>query len=266
MTLPRAIFIGFDPRQTAAFAVARHSIAKRFCGPVPIYGIVLDRLIESGLYRRPTSKTITSDGPLLIDHLSTSPDHSGAMSTEFAVSRFFLAELMRRMTRPGHLKGWGLFLDCDMLVRADLSPLFNYSAENQRYAVRCVKHPEYRPANKIKMDGQIQSPYVRKNWSSFMLLNMDHPSNQDLTLDLLNSAPGRDLHRLCWLKDEEIGELGPEWNYLVGETRAEVDPKVVHFTNGGPWLPRYETVPFADEWRNELCVFARPPQPELIAA
>jgi hypothetical protein len=27
-----------------------------------------------------------------------------------------------------------------------------------------------------------------------------------------------------------------------------VDPKAVHFTDGGPWLKGYENVEYADEW------------------
>ena len=84
-----------------------------------------------------------------------------------------------------------------------------------------------------------------------MLLNRTHPANKGLTLDLLNGVPGRDLHRFCWLKDEEIGYLDSKWNHLVGvKTIApSTNPGLVHFTNGGPWLPQYKDVEYADEWR-----------------
>jgi hypothetical protein len=32
-----------------------------------------------------------------------------------------------------------------------------------------------------------------------MVFNCDHPANRALTLDLINTVPGRDLHRFCWL-------------------------------------------------------------------
>lgn len=101
------------------------------------------------------------------------------------------------------------------------------------------------------MDGQEQTRYARKNWSSVMLFNLAHTSNQNLTVDLVNSVPGRDLHRFCWLQDDEIGELEPEWNFLVGHTDPSINPKIVHFTEGTPNLPGYENVPFADEWMME---------------
>ena len=34
---------------------------------------------------------------------------------------------------------------------------------------------------------------ARKNWSSLVLWNMDHPGTKRLTLDMVNELPGRDL-------------------------------------------------------------------------
>src|SRR5262249_28955355 len=90
--------------------------------------------------------------------------------------------------------------------------------------------------------------------SSVMAFNCEHEANKRLTLDMVNTLPGRDLHRFCWLEDEQIGELHPEWNFLVGYTSlARVPfPKIVHFTEGVPDMPGYEEVPFAQEWRDTL--------------
>ena len=62
--------------------------------------------------------------------------------------------------------------------------------------------------------------YSRKNWSSVVLWNWAHPANRRLTLEMVNTLPGRDLHAFCWLDEWEIGELPVEWNYLVGVTTA----------------------------------------------
>ncbi len=67
-----------------------------------------------------------------------------------------------------------------------------------------------------------------------MLINADHPANKRLTLDMVNTLPGRDLHRFCWLEDEDIGGLPVAWNYLVGERMPKVKPKLLHYTNGTP--------------------------------
>ena len=89
-----------------------------------------------------------------------------------------------------------------------------------------------------------------------MLFNCDHPANQALTVDLINSAPGRDLHAFKWLPDELIGELDPRWNYLVGHTTGVPDPAVVHFTSGIPSMAGYGECEFAGEWRKELLRWA----------
>jgi lipopolysaccharide biosynthesis glycosyltransferase len=230
--MDHSIWIGFDPREAAAFAVCRHSIDRRMTQQIPVRGLVLSKLQAEGLYTRPIE--FYENGQLK-DVLSDAP-----MSTEFAVSRFLTPLLAK--------EGWALFMDCDVLVRESLCRLFEIA--NSKYAVMVVKH-QHNPDYGVKMDGQIQTRYARKNWSSVMLFNCEHPANKALTLEMVNTLPGRDLHRFCWLDDEEIGELDPCWNYLVGHTKAE-DPKIVHYTDGIPTMRGYEHCEYADEWRAEL--------------
>lgn len=192
---------------------------------------MLDDLRAQGYYTRPTE---VRDG-LLYDTIS---EHS--MATEFAISRF-LTPLVART-------GLALFTDCDVLYRRKVSEIFRQA--KSKYAVMCVKH-NHVPTSATKMDGQVQSKYNRKNWSSVMLFDCDHPSNRKLTPKLINSVPGRDLHAFCWLDDDEIGELNVEWNWLVGHSDESVDPAIVHFTDGYPLLPGYESVKYADEWNAE---------------
>jgi lipopolysaccharide biosynthesis glycosyltransferase len=140
-------------------------------------------------------------------------------------------------------------MDGDMLVRENLTRVFEGLDNNK--AVYCVHHKHVTETT-VKMDGQVQTKYARKNWSSLMIFNCDHEANKALTLDTINMLPGRDLHRFCWLDDEEIGKLDHKWNFLVGHSDPSIDPAVVHFTSGTPDMPGYENVPYADEWRNEL--------------
>lgn len=255
--LPCSVWIGFDPRESAAFAVARATARARMVGPMPVRGLVLEHLQAQGLYTRPTRIEESIDGPLMIDELSATAEYSGAMSTQFAISRFLIPELVRRSQRNGSALGWALFMDCDVLIRGNLGRLFDFKFSDQKHAVRVVKH-NYQPKSSTKMDGQLQTTYPRKNWSSVMLFNCDHPKNKLLTPEVVNSWPGRDLHAFRWLDDEDdIGDLGPEWNYLVGETQCDVEPRIIHFTNGGPWMRGYENVPFADEWRRAHNDWAR---------
>jgi lipopolysaccharide biosynthesis glycosyltransferase len=228
-----SIWLGWDPREADAYAVARHSIRRHLTQPIPIRGVVLDDLVDDGLYTRETYRDY--NGSAYYDPISGAP-----MSTQHAIARFLVPTLW------GH--GYALFADGDILARMNLARLFDEADSSK--AVQVVKH-DYAPPPGTKMDGQEQTRYARKNWSSVMLFNCEHPANQELTVQLINAVPGRDLHRFCWLKDEEIGALDPAWNFLVGHTDASVDPKLVHFTEGGPWFDAYRDVPFADEWRAE---------------
>src|SRR3990167_113900 len=101
----RSIFIGFDGRETSAFVVARESIEKQLSKPIPVYGLVLQRLIDRGLYWRSTEKRINPEtgAEQLWDVISNAP-----MATEFSCSRFLIPHLARG--------GWALFMDCDQMV------------------------------------------------------------------------------------------------------------------------------------------------------
>ena len=41
-------------------------------------------------------------------------------------------------------------------------------------------------------------------------------SNKIVNPELVNTQTGKYLHRFGWLKDEEIGKINHEWNWLVG--------------------------------------------------
>lgn len=239
-----SIFIGYDPRETEAFLVATHSILARATiqrEALEMGGLYLPQLREAGLYTRPTSKRPNQGGTggQLWDDISDAP-----MSTEFAISRFLTPLLSSTK--------WALFMDCDMLVRADIGELF--AQADDRCAVMCVKHQQSVPAvgGIGKMDGQQQTYYARKNWSSVMLFNCRHPAMKKFNWSLVNTLPGRELHRFCWLEDDEIGSLDVSWNWLAGISPASVDPKIAHFTLGVPSIRGYENQPYADEWRAEL--------------
>lgn len=234
-----SIYIGWDPREADAWWVAQHSMLRHMSAPIPVNKLAMPDLQERGLYTRPTRRV----GNRLYDELSARADYDGAISTEHANARFFVSQLAH--------EGWVLFVDGDILVRHDICEVFRDL--DPAKAVYCVQHL-HRPTNKTKMDNQRQTIYQRKNWSSFMIFNCEHPANKWLTLTALNTFPGRDLHAFCWLDDSEIGALPHEWNYLVGWTHLDpnIQPKVVHFTEGTPDMPGYENCEYADEWRMEL--------------
>jgi hypothetical protein len=138
-------------------------------------------------------------------------------------------------------------MDCDFLFRGDIAAITDYM--DGAKACFVVQH-DYRPFEKVKMDGQAQHQYPRKNWSSFMFMNCSHPEVKALTPEVVNRESGMFLHRFQWLKDESIGSLPIAWNYLEGwYTRDHCpNPIAVHFTRGGPWFRDYMEVEYAREW------------------
>lgn len=216
------IYIGWDSREDIAYQVCKHSIISKQ-PEATVIPLKQNELRDKGWYKRPTDKLA---------------------STEFTFTRFLVPELE-------NFKGWALFMDCDMILTTDIKELFEQA--NDQYAVMCVQH-DYTPTDKIKMDGQQQTIYPRKNWSSVMLFNCGHPSNQRLTQDLVNDSEisGAYLHRFSWLKDEEIGKLDHTWNYLVGVYNDIQNPKLIHYTSGGPWFEHYRNCEYNELWKKEL--------------
>lgn len=237
--MPFPVCLGWDPREDAAFRVARHSLHRHATVPVRVFPVVLRQLQDAGLYSRPMERR---DG-LLWDSISGAP-----CATEFAISRFFLPYIVNRGMGP-RAEGFALFADGDVLFRRDVAELATLA--DPRFAVQVVRHNQAVGVGERKMEGQPQLPYARKNWSSVMLWNLDHPAHRRLTLHELNTWPGRDLHAFRWLDDADVGELPQEWNWLEGHSDPGLDPALVHLTRGGPWLPDWQHVEYAGEWLAE---------------
>jgi lipopolysaccharide biosynthesis glycosyltransferase len=242
--LNASVWVGWDPREAAAFAVAKDTCRKYTNIPIPIYGLLLEDLQRLGLYTRPIEyRPSAADKPIMWDVVSDAP-----MSTQHACARFWVPLLAKT--------GWALFVDGDVMFRGNVARLFEQLDPSK--AVYCVQH-KHDPVGGTKMDSQIQTTYSRKNWSSVLCFNADHAANKALTLEFLNKTPGRDLHAFCWLKDSEIGELPQAWNVLVGHTDPAISATIAHFTSGTPDMPGYEDQPYADEWRTRRNDWARGP-------
>lgn len=219
------VFVGFDSNESVAFHVLSHSILRNSSAPVSITPIVKRHMV--GFYGR---------------------ERSNIESTDFSFTRFLTPYLC------GY-EGWAAFMDCDMLMVGDVAEL--WSLRDDRYSVMCVKH-NYQPEEDTKFLGQIQTKYEKKNCSSVMLFNNGKCTT--LTPQVVESESGLYLHQFKWLaSDAEIGELPNAWNYLVGEpVPRPSEPKLVHYTLGGPYFEKYANCEFADAWRaeRERMVFA----------
>ena len=220
----KKVYIGYDTREDLAYQVSKFSILNKSKN-IKINPLKLSELKDKKLYWR---------------------DEDKLGSTEFTFSRFLVPEL-------NNFSGWALFCDCDILFLEDINNLFDLVDE--QYAVMCVKH-DYNPKEGVKMDGKAQTLYPRKNWSSLVLWNCSHPSNKLITKELVNQphTSGKYLHRFSWLKDEEIGSLPHQWNWLASWYKEPQDgsPKAIHYTEGGPWFEKYRFCEYHEIWKKTL--------------
>lgn len=206
----KKVFIGFDPKEIAAFQICAYSIWKNASEPIAII-------------------------PLNIRQLGNFQNTDYKASTEFAFTRFLVPYLSA-------FKGWSVFMDCDMLVLGDIADLFVEA--NPEADVSVVKH-EYAPKPDDKFLGQQQTVYEKKNWSSVMVFNNDACKN--LSKHYVNTASGLHLHQFEWAS--KVGSLPASWNHLVDEAQPPSDVNLVHYTRGGPYFAEYANCGFSKVWR-----------------
>jgi hypothetical protein len=209
------IFIGYDPREAVVYHVCVNSIIRHSSRPVALTPLALRNLRYVERHR---------DG-----------------SNQFTYNRFLVPHLM-------DYTGWALYIDGDMLLRADISELWDL--RDERKALLCVHH-DYRTKLARKYLGAKNEDYPRKNWSSVVLWNCGHPANRSLTTKFVEEATGAQLHRFTWLPDELIGEIPKDWNWLPDEFGSNDNAKLLHWTLGAPCFHEYADAPMASEWHRE---------------
>lgn len=221
MTLPLRIFVGWDPREAEAYHVFCHSLIRHASKPIAIIPLVQQQLRDAGLFWR-------------------SRDEKAA--TEFSMTRWLVPHL------SGY-EGVSIFADCDMLMQADIHEVVGIVDD----APVAVCQHDYLPKSTTKMDGQVQTVYPKKNWSSFMVFNNGHEKCRALTPELVSHpshAPSY-FHQFFWLDTLAPGALPLDWNWLVGEYERNPDAKNLHYTLGGPWFDQTKDCDCADLWLEE---------------
>ena len=223
------IFVGYDSRENDAYSVCINSLFK-YNDNIQIYPLVQHELRKRLYYNRPENEKA---------------------STEFAFTRFLVPILC-------NYTGWAVFMDCDILCTRSLKQYFDNLSNNK--AIYCVKH-DYTPRSVVKMDGQKQVSYPRKNWSSVIFFNCGHKANRSLTTNMVNNAHPSVLHRFGWLDDSEIGELPVDCNWLEYEYNKHIfeqqynrPPSLIHYTCGGPWFKEVKDsriIDYGDLWEKE---------------
>lgn len=147
-------------------------------------------------------------------------------------------------------RGRAVWVDgSDMLCRADIQELPDLLETGCDVSV--VKH-EYSTRHPTKFLGQPNEDYPRKNWSSVMVIDCGNYAWRKLTPEFVSNAKPSELHRLSFLKEDRIGDLPKEWNWLVSEYDHNPEAKIAHFTVGLPCWPKYKDCDYSQEWRDEL--------------
>lgn len=223
------VFIGYDPREHEAAMVAWHSLREVTKGAISAEFLEVNALRQRGLLTRIRDERGVQDYDLVSNH---------TYSTRFNISRFLVPILCQ--------SGPALFVDCDVVFLRD--PREMLPREDDLFSAVSVVQHDHAPTRTVKMMGQAQESYPRKNWSSVILFNCDHPSNRRLTLWDVNNRHRDELHSFYWLHGLEIGKLAPRWNWLVGEQPKPEQLGIAHFTNGGPFNDPWPGAEHDDIW------------------
>lgn len=208
------IFVGFDQKESIA------------------YHAFVQSLIDS-------SSIPLSITPLAENNLNIYNEKHLDGTNKFTYSRFLVPYLM-------NFKGWAIYFDGDMVCLSDIKDLIKNFDTNK--AVSVIKH-DYKTKNSVKYFGQKNEDYPRKNWSSVIIWNCEHPKNKILTPDFIESMNGAFLHRFKWLDNVEIGELDKKWNWLAVEYPEIKDANLIHYTLGTPCFEEYKNTSMANYWK-----------------
>jgi len=213
---PIPIFVGYDPREAVTYHTCVNSIIRHASCPVAIIPLALN---------------------LFKDYTETHTDGSN----QFIYSRFLVPHLM-------DYTGHAIFIDGDMIVRSDIAELWQW--RHKRYDLQVVKH-NYETCMTEKYLGSKNENYPRKNWSSVIIWNCESAANKQLTPEFVQQSTGAELHRFTWIRDEQIGDLPAEWNWLPDEYGPNLNADLLHYTLGAPCFHDFATTPMADDWHHE---------------
>jgi lipopolysaccharide biosynthesis glycosyltransferase len=207
------LVIGYDPKESVAYHVFCQSVLENTSTPVCFLPL--------------TQKSISG----------YSENHQDG-SNLFTYTRFLVPYLF-------DYKGWAIFADGDMVCKDDISKLWELRDSSK--AIQVVKH-NYKTKMATKYCGSNNENYPRKNWSSLVLWNCEHPSNRILTPKFIESNTGSFLHQFKWIDDHLIGELPLEWNWLAIEYESNNLASLIHYTLGTPCFQDFKNSDMSDAW------------------
>lgn len=219
---PIRVFVGQDSREAIAYHVLCQSIIDNTSAPVSITPLA-DSMFQE-----------------------VAPESDG--TNAFTLSRYLIPYMC-------NFSGWAIYMDSDMLLRADLKELWDMRS---RFVfdkgVAVVKHNYHTKAARKYVGSSLEAAnedYPRKNWSSLILWYCGHAANRALTPEFVRDKGGKFLHRFQWLTDEQIGTIPDDWNHLVGEYGTKLAANF-HYTLGVPAFKHYSTGNEALHWHYTL--------------
>jgi lipopolysaccharide biosynthesis glycosyltransferase len=215
------LFVGYDPKEAAAYHVFTQSVIEKASIPVSFHPLA----------------------PNMLGAFDGKRDGSNA----FTFSRFLVPHLT-------DYNGWAAYFDGDMVCDVDIANLKDYSAQHFDKAVAVVKHDYHTKHPRKYIGSSMESPnsdYPSKNNSSVILWNCSHYANRALKPNYIASQAPSFLHRFEWLEDKQIGEIPPDWNHLVGEY-PPASPSLYHYTLGIPGIKYYANDHGSWKWHAAL--------------
>lgn len=236
------VFIGYDATQRDAYRTCAHSIRTNSKEPVAIYPLDHQILRKAGLFNRPW---LTKEDGSVIDIRD-----GLTFSTTFAFTRFlspaYFSYLGLNVDKNNR---WLVFVDSDFVFMDDIRNLVLEAEETGR-PLSVVKH-NYTPKSSTKFNGNDQSVYNTKLWSSLMVFDMES-FEWDERFDA-NNDTGRDLHTFDWIPAgvDSLGSLYEGWNFIPDHSEAKISPyniRAIHFTSGTPLHKGYEDTKYGGVW------------------
>lgn len=207
------LVVGFDQREAVSYHTFCQSVLEKSSIPV--------RFI-----------------PLAENTLQFYRENHRNISNRFVFSRFLTPYL-------SDFHGMAVFADGDMVCQTDIAELA--ALFDPAKAVQLVQH-NYQTKSARKYLNNANINYPRKNWSSLVIFNCAHASNRVLTPAYIEEKDGAHLHRFGWLRDEEIGALPVEWNWLATEYDDNPAAKIVHYTLSTPCFKDYRDAAMSAAW------------------
>lgn len=157
--------------------------------------------------------------PLMLDRLP----FSRRGLTDFTYSRWLVPWLC-------DYQGDALFIDPDTIAQGDLTALRQVA--DPRMAVSVVQGP------------------TKFEWASLMYFQCSAGACRSLTPEYVADTAHQPA-TFAWCPPDRLGNLPPEWNYLVLYDQPNPQAKVIHYTAGIPCWPETARCDAAPRWHEE---------------